>query len=174
MAPGIAEGPAANGADMLLELAHHTGFDGPVTRIVDAWRDLVDGNLAVSADEQLHAKNADIIQRFGDPAGDPHSLAGDRSGERSGHDRPAQNMILMLVPRRIISEKTAIAAPRGDDGCLERKVYEFLQNRGHALMFRIGAHRFFGASDNSLTFSVIAECARLQDRRPTQGTKSLD
>src|SRR5260221_11277875 len=113
MAAGIAEGPAGNGANMLLELAHHPGFDGPVTRIVDAGRDSVAGNLAVSADEQLHAQNADIIQRFGDPAGDSHSLAGDRSGERSGHDRPAQNMILMLVPRRIISEEIAIAPPRG-------------------------------------------------------------
>src|SRR6185437_4048097 len=65
MALGIPQRPARHRSDMLLELAHHTGFDGPVPRIVHPRRDLVDSNLAGFSDEELDPQHADIIQRFG-------------------------------------------------------------------------------------------------------------
>src|SRR5215472_6865836 len=52
---GMAERPAGDGADVLLELADEAGIDGPMTGIMHARRDLVDQEL-IASDEQFDGK----------------------------------------------------------------------------------------------------------------------
>src|SRR6185437_2643016 len=70
VAGGVAQRPAADGADVLLELAHRAGLDRPVPGIVHPGRDLVDHERTVAQHEQLHRQHADVVERLGDPAGD--------------------------------------------------------------------------------------------------------
>ena len=61
MTLGIAERPAADGADVLLELADRAGVDRPVSRIVHAWGDLVDQQPVIGELEQLGAFEQPVL-----------------------------------------------------------------------------------------------------------------
>jgi hypothetical protein len=65
----VAERPAGDGADMLLELADGAGIERPVAGIVHPRRDLVDDQLR-ALDEQFDRQHADIVEAGGDAPGD--------------------------------------------------------------------------------------------------------
>src|SRR6185436_7287497 len=70
VAGGIAQGPAGHGTNMLFELRALTGLDGPMAGIVDARRDLIDQQFALSSHEQFHRKDTHIVQGIADRLGD--------------------------------------------------------------------------------------------------------
>ena len=61
-ARGVAQRPAGDGADVLLELVGDTHGLGPVAGIVDAWGDLVDQQRAVREGEEFDTEDADIAE----------------------------------------------------------------------------------------------------------------
>src|SRR5580658_3589883 len=67
MAARAAKRPSGHGADMLLELGTGAGFDGPMTTIMDARRDLVDQQCAIGPDKQLHREDTHVIKSVPDP-----------------------------------------------------------------------------------------------------------
>src|SRR6202171_5714431 len=69
----LAERPACNGADMLLELRDRRAIERPVPGIMYPRRDLVDQDLrsAISPHhERLDCEYTDIVERVGDPLRD--------------------------------------------------------------------------------------------------------
>ena len=83
MAGGVAERPAGDGADVLLELRTDAGVHGPMAGIVDPRRDLVDEEArpeSESRHEHLDREDADMVERFGDPGGDCDRLGGQALG----------------------------------------------------------------------------------------------
>ena len=67
---GRSERQAADRAHLLLELARDRGVEREVTRVVRPRRELVDEQLAVGADEELHAQHADVVERLQNRARD--------------------------------------------------------------------------------------------------------
>ena len=61
---GRAERQAADGAQLLLELAGDAGVEGEVAGVVRARRQLVDEQLAVAREEELDAQHADDVERL--------------------------------------------------------------------------------------------------------------
>ena len=61
---GIAQRPAGDAADMLLELAGLAGLRRPVAGIVHARRKLVGKQGAVRQHEEFQRQHADMVQRF--------------------------------------------------------------------------------------------------------------
>ena len=69
----VAERPAADRADVLLELVDQAGGLGPVAGVVHPRRDLVHHQPA-PGHEQLDADHPDIVERGQDPPGDQHRV----------------------------------------------------------------------------------------------------
>ena len=103
----IAERPAGNRTNMLLELRHHAGIDGPVAGVVNARSDLVDEN-SFSSDEHLDTYDADIVELRGDRMGDVEGAPGSFRGYPGGHRRAPQNAVLMLVLGEIIGDEGVV------------------------------------------------------------------
>src|SRR2546430_1867411 len=117
----IAERPAGNGADVLLELRYRTSIDGPVAGIVDAGSDLVDED-AFAGHEHLDADDADIVELRGDRSGDVLSLSCGFGGDLCGYGRAAKDMVFMFVFGDVIDDEGAVPAPCRDDRYL---LFEF-------------------------------------------------
>ena len=109
-----AERQAADGADVLRELAGGAALDGPMTRIVDARRDLVDQQPAVPGDEELDAEHADMIER---PDGALRTLPRRRrESRRDGgrRQRHIEDAVRMAVLDRVEARHRAARRPRDD------------------------------------------------------------
>src|ERR1700744_6787185 len=84
---GLAERPARNGPDMLLELRNRGPVEGPMSRIMYPRRDLVDQDLrsVVSGDhEQFNRQHADVIEGGRDLLGNAARFRRERVGDCGG------------------------------------------------------------------------------------------
>jgi hypothetical protein len=79
----VAQRPAGDGADVLLELVDGAARLRPVAGIVHAGRDLVHDE-APGRDEELHAEDADVIERVQDARGDEDGVGSQARGDRAG------------------------------------------------------------------------------------------
>ena len=61
MVAGIAEGQAADGAELLLELAGDAGVNGEMPGVVRARCHFVEQELVVGREEEFDAENADDV-----------------------------------------------------------------------------------------------------------------
>jgi hypothetical protein len=91
------ERQSSDGADLLLELAGHRGIEREVPRIVRPGRKLVDEQLAVRAEEELHAEHTDILQLLENRTGDLCRPARDLERKRRRRRRDVENVVMMAV-----------------------------------------------------------------------------
>ena len=166
MARRIAQRPAADGANVLLELADRAAVDRPVTRIVDARRDLVDQQSPVARLEHLDRHDAHIVERFQQPRGDlsqpqpsavaarapaPASCAGcgSRAGFRPGRNRQRARPF----PRAATTDNSRVKSTKPS------------RMHGTRLKFVPSERQLLGRAHHALPLAVIAEPRRLQHRR---------
>ena len=115
---------------------------------------------AVLRNEQLHREHADIIQRFGDAACDRGGIFDLRRRQRRRHGRAAQDVILMLVLRRVVGGEGAVAPARGDDRCLEGEIDEFFEDSRHRVQALECGGRIERRARDGLALAVIAHAPR--------------
>ena len=116
MADRLAERPAGDGADVLLELRDRGAVQRPVPGIVHPRRDLVDQHLGrrrhCRHHEHLDREHADIIQRVGDRLGDAARLRRQRLGNRGRRARDFQDVVAVLVFGDVEAFDMAVGAAR--------------------------------------------------------------
>src|SRR5258705_293029 len=91
---GRAEREAADGAELLLELAGAAGIERQMSRIVRTRCQLVDEQAAVPCKKELDAQKADVLERFEDPMHDVHGLCRDRRRHIGRRHRQVENMTM--------------------------------------------------------------------------------
>ena len=93
----VAQRPAGDGADVLLELVGDADRFGPVAGIVDARGDLVDDQRAVGEREELDAEDADIVERVGDGGGVLAGEVGGGGGDGRGNGGGCEDAVAVDV-----------------------------------------------------------------------------
>src|SRR3974377_879338 len=95
----VAERPAGNGPDMVLELAHEAAVDGPMTGVVYSWRDLIDQEPRsfAFAQKHFHAEYANIAERLGNLAGDMFCFDGAIGMDAGGRAADGKDAVLVHV-----------------------------------------------------------------------------
>jgi len=175
VAPGRAQWPAADGADMLLELRGLRAEIGPVPGIVHAGSDFVDdeglGSRRVAGEKQLDREDADIIERAGDGMGDLARLLRRCGADSGGHAGQGEDVVLVAVLADVEGREAAIGRAGGDDGELTDEIDEAFQNGGRPLHRSKRAIRITRFADRGLALAIIAETARLQDGGHADGGK---
>src|SRR6202051_2907992 len=100
MAHRLAERPAGDGADVLLELRDRRAVERPVPGIVHPRGNLVDQQrrpVGAWDHEHLDREHADVIQPAGDPLRDAARLFRQRLRDRRRSARDFQDMVAVLV-----------------------------------------------------------------------------
>jgi hypothetical protein len=129
----LAERPAGNRPDVLLELRDRGAVQRPVPGIMHPRRNLVDQHVrsAVSGnDEQFDREHADIVQGVGDLLGDGARVGGQRIRYRGRHAREFQDVIAVFVFGDVVAFDLAVRRARGDHGDLALEGNEGFEDRG--------------------------------------------
>ena len=142
------------------------GLDGPVAGIVDAGRDLIDQQRAVLASQTVPppARRHNPAHRRSSCA---MALASSPCARvrRAGHGGAAQDMVLVVILRRIVGRESCHRRPAPRPPSLEGKIDKAFQDRRRALEALERLRRLVRAGDFRLALAVIAEAAGLQDCR---------
>src|SRR5262245_40974736 len=157
-----AKWPPRNRPDVLLELRDRRAVDGPVARIVNARGDLVDQYCCVPAladDKHFHRKHADIVKGFGDAGCDLPRLARERRGHFRGHARDFENMIAMLVFRRLEAFHVAVTRTGDDYRNLSLEIDEAFQDTRRIAYRPPGCDSITTFGDLRLALAVVTELA---------------
>ena len=163
----LAERPAANRPNMVLELADETGIERPMAGIMDARGEFVDDQrLALAlALEHLHAKHADMAERVGDLAGNLFGRDRRAVGDAGGRAADGEDAVLMHVLHRVVEGERAVLTAHDDHRDFAFEQHQAFEQRRHvADRLERGGRRILGA-DRRLALAVIAEAARLEQRR---------
>src|SRR3984893_15023298 len=158
-AAGVGERPAGNRAQVLLELAHARGVEGPMAGVVHARGELVHQEPIVAGDEHLDRDHTHIAERVSDLLRHRDRLFGELRRDRRRHAGVMQDGIGVIVLDGLIGDDLAGASARGDHGNLADEIDEALQDR------RFRAHRapsrggFAQRADCRLALAVVAEMA---------------
>jgi hypothetical protein len=123
------EREAADGADLLLELAGRAGVDGEVAGVMRARRELVDHEAIGLIDEELDAEDADDIEAMHDLAGDIEGLVRDCVAHLGGTNGEVEDVIAMAILNGSVGYDLTIAPADGDDGDFALKIDEVLPDR---------------------------------------------
>ena len=91
----VAEGQAAQGAHLLLELVGAARVERPVPAVVRPRGDLVDEEPAAVGDEQLDAQHADVVQLGGEAPGEAPRFLG-----RARRRCPRGTTVVSRMPSR--------------------------------------------------------------------------
>src|SRR5260221_8430098 len=172
MADRLAERPAGNGADVLLELRDRGAVERPVAGIVHARRDLVDQHVraAVLLDhEHLDREHADIIQGVGDLLRDRPRLCGEFVRDVGRRTRDFQNVVAVLVFGNVVAFDLTVDAARGDHRDFAFERYERLEDRGLGAEIVPDLIGIVALADDGLALAVIAEAAGLDYRGAGRG-----
>jgi hypothetical protein len=94
---GFAKGQAADGAQLLFELAGDAGVEAVVAGIMRTRGELVDEEVPSPGEEELDGEKADDIETGGDVGGDGLGAGEDAVGERRGGDGGGEDMMLVAV-----------------------------------------------------------------------------
>src|SRR5262249_31863182 len=162
--------------DVLLELRDRRAVDGPVARIVNARGDLVDQYCCVPAladDKHFHRKHADIVKGFRDAGCDLPRLACERRGHFRGHARDFENMIAMLVFRRLEAFHVAVTRTGDDYRNLSLEIDEAFQDTRRIAYRPPGCDSITTFGDLRLALAVVTELARFEHRRQADSFHAL-
>ena len=174
MAGGRAERPAGDGADVVLELRDGAGVLRPVAGIVDARRELVDEQalaLALARRRRTRCRSRRHSRaRRGCCSAMRCASVGDRRRDARRHRRGVQDAVAVHVlgqvvarDRRRRARATAMIETSRANGDEAFEDGRRAADRGEAPRPASSP-----ASDHGLALAVIAEAARLQDRRQAE------
>ena len=149
-----AEREAENRPYVVLELARNGAVDRPVTRVVDARRKLVREQLPIDL-EQLDGQHTDVAELIEELRRDLLGCALQSVSRRSARD--CEDPAAVLVLGEGIEDRLAVTSAHSDDRQLAIERDELLRE----LVVPEDRHRL----DDALPFPVVAEAARLHERR---------
>src|SRR6185295_7433521 len=163
----LAKRPTANRSRMIFELAHDTGVERPVTRVVHARRNLVDHEigLVTATLEHLNGKHADMAECPGDLAGDGPRREGRALRDARRDTADGEDPVLVHVFHRIIEFDGAILATHRDDRNFAPEPYQSFEHGGDTADRSPSALNLALVADQHLSLAVIAEPPRLEQRR---------
>src|SRR5436305_8232857 len=165
---GRAQWQAADGPELLLELAGDAGVEGEVAGVVRARRQLVDQQAAVPGEEHLHGEHADHPQPLQDAAGDRDRLPLHSGGHGGRRGRDVEDMPVMAVLDHSEMGEGAVEPPGGHHGDLAVEIHEGLEDRLLAAEGGPGGLRLARGRDPHLPLAVVPPAGRLQHRRGAQ------
>src|ERR1017187_7704728 len=148
------------GAHVVLELAGHGPFDGPVTRVVDPGGHFI-RDQAPLVHEEFDGQNADIEKSL------QHALEA-RSGSAQqlrgvpGREREAQYAVGVIVAIERVDRDLAAAAAYADDRDFIVEGHELLVEQWHAAELLPRALAILRPAQHILSLAVIAESPRLE------------
>src|SRR5687767_961342 len=160
---GVAQRPAADRPDVLFELVGDADGLGPVAGIMDAWRDLVDEELAVGEDEELDAEDADVVERGGDGGCRLDRANGRLAADARGDTARFQDVIAVGVLSRVEGGNAAVEAAGDDDGDFLVERDESLEHERFWFESGEGLSGLPAFSDRALALAVVAEASGLED-----------
>ena len=159
-----AQRQAADGADVLCELAGLATLDGPVAGVVDAGGDLVDQQPAAFGDEQLDAKNPDVVERLGDALGARPRGRGESGGDVGRRQRQVEDAVHVAVLDRIEARHPAVRRAGNDHRDLAFDRDQRFQDRRTAVERAVpGVAQIVARRQHDLALSVIAEGLGLEN-----------
>src|SRR6185437_12690231 len=160
----VAQRPAGNRPDVLLELIRYADCFGPMPGIMDSRGYLVD-QQRLAGNEELDAEHADIIEGTGNAP-----RRGDRLCRRLGaysrrDSAGVEDMAAVDVLRRFEGGDGPVAAARHDDRYFLVERHEGFQHQRLGFERGEGRGGVDGRAKNLLALAVIAEPRRLQHCR---------
>src|SRR4051812_25863361 len=164
-----AQRQAADGPQLLLELAGDAGVEGEVAGVVRARRQLVDQQAAVPGEEHLHGQHAGHPETLQDAAGDRHRLPRQPVGNGGRRGRDVEDVPVMAVLDHPEMGEGAVAPPGSHHGDLAVEIHEGLQDRLLAAEGAPGGLRLPRGRDPHLPLAVVPPAGRLQHRRSAEG-----
>src|SRR5947209_7353387 len=162
---GRAERQAADGPELLLELARRARVKGEVAGIVRARREFVDEQAAFAREEKLDAHDADHVERLHNGARDLDRLARGRFRDVRGRDREVEYVAAVRVLDDAVVLELARLGARGDDRDLALEVNEGFENPFAPAQGRGPLLHVFGGVQTRLPLAVVTGACGLQDRR---------
>ena len=157
-ARGHAQRQAADGADVVFELAGGRAFDGPVAGIVDARGHLVE-HRAMRGGEELQRQHADIVQRLSDLGGELARSGTCASTSGTAGTVDVEECRVMRVCGGVPERHAAICRAHEDDRKLGLEVDEAFVDRRHTAERRTQP-RSAPASTRALALAVVPDAAR--------------
>src|SRR6266404_8503861 len=145
---------------MVLELAGHAAFNGPMPGIVDPGSHLI-GNQTAPDHEEFDGENTDILERIHHPL---QIQAGAALELRIPERRNAvmQDAAAVSIRRQRIELGVARRGARADDGQLARKFLKFLVDQSGAADRRPGLVDLTQVAQYELALAVITQAPRLE------------
>ena len=170
---GRAQRQAADGAQLLLELAGDAGVERQVPGVVRPGRELVDQQPAVAASGRTRrtARRPRPARRA--RRGRSRRLrCGDRRRHRAGGDRDIEDAVAMRVFDRAVVRERAVDAARRHHGELALEIDEGFEHGLDAADRAPGRSASSARSDERLALAVVAEVGGLQHGRAAQAFES--
>src|SRR5579863_5194639 len=169
---GGAQRQAGHGAHMVLELAGHGAFDGPVARVVDPGSHFI-RDQPPTVHEELDGQYPDIVKGF------EHARQARGRGTRErrgvpGREREPQYARGVIVAIERIERDLATAAACTDDRHFIVERHELFIQQRHAAELPPGASAILRLAQHTLSLAVVAEAAGLEYAGNTDALDSAD
>ena len=152
---GAAERQPGDGAQVILELAGDGALDGPVSRVVHAWREFI-GDQAAVAYEKFDRQCAGIAEIAQHGAQMSARLAFER-GRFPRRDAQAQDAAGVPVARQRIVRLTPVACPYAQRRNLQIEIDELLVQERSAAERLPGFVEIGALADHGLSLAVVAK-----------------